>query len=65
MNAPQPQIIKMYAAREEIYPREISGRYSRLRWLCLWLTQLVFYGTAWLTWNGRQALLFDLAARKF
>jgi cytochrome c oxidase accessory protein FixG len=63
MNA--PQVIKMYAAREEIYPREISGRYSRLRWLCLWLTQLVFYCTAWMTWNGRQALLFDLAARKF
>ncbi|MFA9218771.1 MAG: 4Fe-4S binding protein, partial [Sphingomonadaceae bacterium] len=60
-----PQVIKMYAAREEIYPREISGRYSRLRWLCLWLTQLVFYCTAWMTWNGRQALLFDLAARKF
>ncbi|MES2261250.1 MAG: cytochrome c oxidase accessory protein CcoG [Pseudomonadota bacterium] len=63
MNA--PQVIKMYAAREEIYPREISGRYSRLRWLCLWLTQLVFYCTAWISWNGRQALLFDLAARKF
>jgi cytochrome c oxidase accessory protein FixG len=63
MNA--PQVIKMYAAREEIYPREISGRYARLRWLCLWLTQLVFYGIAWLNWNGRQALLFDLAARKF
>ena len=63
MNA--PQVIKMYAAREEIYPRETSGRYSRLRWLCLWLTQLVFYCTAWMTWNGRQALLFDLVARKF
>jgi len=65
MNAPQQHVVKMYAAREDIYPREISGRFSRLRWLCLWLTQLVFYCTAWLTWNGRQALLFDLVARKF
>jgi len=25
----------------------------------------VFYGFPWLEWNGRQAVLFDLAARKF
>ena len=58
-------VIKMYAAREEIYPRETGGRYARLRWLCVWLTQAVFYGLPWLTWNGRQAVLFDLTARKF
>jgi cytochrome c oxidase accessory protein FixG len=55
----------MYAAREEIYPREAEGRYARLRWACVWLTQLVFYGLPWLSWNGRQAVLFDLGARKF
>ncbi len=60
-----PQVIKMYAAREEIYPREAKGRYASLRWLCVWLTQLVFYGLPWLNWNGRQALLFDLGTRKF
>ena len=64
MNAPE-QVIKMYAAREEIYPRETKGRYASLRWVFVWLTQLAFYGTPWLTWNGRQALLFDLATRKF
>jgi cytochrome c oxidase accessory protein FixG len=67
MNAPAPReaVIKMYAAREEIYPREIKGRYASLRWLCVWLTQLLFYGLPWLQMNGRQALLFDLGARKF
>ncbi|MDC8757889.1 cytochrome c oxidase accessory protein CcoG [Janthinobacterium fluminis] len=60
-----PQVIKMYAAREEIYPREAKGRYANLRWLCVWLTQLAFYGLPWLNWNGRQALLFDLGTRKF
>ena len=65
MNSPEPQVVHMYAAREEIYPREASGRYARLRWLFVWLTQLAFYGTPWLQWNGRQALLFDLGARKF
>jgi cytochrome c oxidase accessory protein FixG len=62
---PQVSVIKMYAAREEIYPREAKGRYATLRWICVWLTQLVFYGFPWLQWNGRQAVLFDLAARKF
>ncbi|MES2071201.1 MAG: cytochrome c oxidase accessory protein CcoG [Pseudomonadota bacterium] len=62
---PQYATIKMYASREEIYPREVSGRYANWRWACLWLTQLVFYGLPWLSWNGRQAVLFDLAARKF
>ena len=58
-------IIHMYQARQEIYPREIQGRYASLRWFFVWLTQLVFYGFPWLEWNGRQAVLFDLAARKF
>jgi len=31
----------------------------------VWLTQLVFYGLPWLPWNGRQAVLFDLGARRF
>jgi cytochrome c oxidase accessory protein FixG len=58
-------VIQMYAARPEIYSREMAGRFTSLRWLCVWLTQLFFYGLPWLQWNGRQAVLFDLAARKF
>ncbi len=62
---PQVSVIKMYSAREEIYPREAKGRYATLRWVCVWLTQLVFYGLPWMSWNDRQAVLFDLGARKF
>ena len=58
-------VIKMYAAREEIYPREAKGRYASLRWACVWITQLMFYGLPWLQWNDRQAVLFDLGTRKF
>ncbi|WP_432380834.1 cytochrome c oxidase accessory protein CcoG [Duganella sp. P38] len=65
MNEPQEQVIKMYAKREEIYPREVDGKYARLRWLFVWLTQIAFYCTPWLQWNDRQALLFDLGTRKF
>ncbi len=55
----------MYEKRQPIHPRETDGRFARLRWLCVWLTQLAYYGTPWLAWNGRQAVLFDLGARKF
>ncbi|MGX4641193.1 cytochrome c oxidase accessory protein CcoG [Massilia sp. SYSU DXS3249] len=65
MNAPKEAVIRMYAAREEIYPREAKGRYATLRWACVWLTQLLFYGLPWIGYNGRQAVLFDLGARKF
>jgi len=43
----------------------VDGRYARLRHAAVILTQLVFYGLPWLQWNGRQAVLFDLGARKF
>ena len=29
------------------------------------VTQLLFYGLPWVSWNGRQAILFDLIQRKF
>jgi cytochrome c oxidase accessory protein FixG len=63
--SPEVAVIQMYEARKEIYPREIQGRYASLRWFFVWFTQLIFYGFPWLVWNGRQAVLFDLGARKF
>ena len=63
--APKVSVIRMYKAREEIYPREIKGWYASWRWVCVLLTQIVFYGLPWLSWNDRQAVLFDLTARKF
>jgi cytochrome c oxidase accessory protein FixG len=55
----------LYEVRRKIYPRAVHGWFARWRWGLVFLTQLVFYGLAWLEWNGRQAVLFDLAARKF
>lgn len=55
----------LYEVRRKIYPRSVTGAFSGWRvWLVI-LTQLVYYGTPWLQWNGRQAVLFDLGARKF
>ena len=54
-----------YAAHEKIYSRSVSGRYARLRWAAVLLTQMIYYGLPWLQWNDRQGVLFDLGARKF
>ncbi len=55
----------LYEVRRKIYPRSVTGAFSSWRvWLVI-LTQLIYYGTPWLQWNGRQAVLFDLGARKF
>ncbi|MEW6693796.1 cytochrome c oxidase accessory protein CcoG [Tepidimonas thermarum] len=57
--------VSLYAARKKIYPRAVTGLFAKWRWALVWLTQLVFYGLPWLVWNGRQAVLFDLEARRF
>jgi cytochrome c oxidase accessory protein FixG len=58
-------MVSLYASRQKIYPRSVSGLLSRWRWALVWITQLVFYGLPWLSWNDRQAVLFDLEARRF
>ncbi len=59
------QMQSLYASEGKIHPRAVSGWFARWRWVMVWVTQLVFYGLPWLPWNGRQAVLFDLAARRF
>ena len=49
----------------KVYPRSVDGPFTRWRWFFVWLTQIVFYGICWIPWEGRQAVLFDLDARKF
>lgn len=58
-------MISLYEAHKTIYPRSVSGLFSKWRWGMVWLTQLIFYGIPWLQWGQRQAVLFDLGARRF
>lgn len=62
---PDAEMISLYAAHEKIYPRSVSGYFSNWRWGMVFLTQLVFYGIPWLEWGQRQAVLFDVGARRF
>jgi len=61
----QQQPESYYVAEKKIYPREVTGRFARLRTIAVWVLLGLFYVMPWLTWNGRQAVLFDLPARKF
>ncbi len=60
-----PVLVSLYQAHKKIYPRSVSGVFSRWRWILVFLTQLIFYGLPWLEWGQRQAVLFDLGARRF
>ncbi len=55
----------LYARHRKVYPREVHGTFAVLRTLGVVVLLGLYYGVCWLTWDGRQAVLFDLPARKF
>lgn len=55
----------LYAVRQKVYVRSVTGSFATWRWILVWFTQVLFYGLPWLQWNDRQAVLFDLTERKF
>ena len=59
------QTVSLYEKHKKVYPRSVTGLFANWRWGMVWFTQLIFYGTCWLEWNGRQAVLFHVVERKF
>jgi cytochrome c oxidase accessory protein FixG len=59
------ELVSLYQKQKKIYARAVSGWFAGWRWALVWITQIVFYGLPWLEWNARQAVLFDLSARRF
>ncbi|WP_370314791.1 cytochrome c oxidase accessory protein CcoG [Thalassolituus sp.] len=59
------ETVNMYQKREKIYVREVEGLFQKIRTWSLWALMLGYFGTAWLDWGDRQAVLFDLPARQF
>ena len=57
--------VALYESRKKIYMRKASGTFANWRIAMVLFTQLLYYGLPWLSWNGRQAVLFDLVNRKF
>jgi cytochrome c oxidase accessory protein FixG len=56
---------ELYKKREKIYPREVHGIFAALRLLAMAALLGLYYGLPWVNWDGHQAVLFDLPARKF
>ena len=61
----KPTGASMYESATKIYPREIGGRFDKLSKLATIILLGIFYAVPWMTWDERQAVLFDLPARKF
>ena len=59
------ELVSLYVAHKKIYPRSVQGIFAYWRWILVFFTQIIFYGLPWLEWGQRQAVLFDLGARRF
>ena len=57
--------IPLYVKQPKVYPREVAGRFSRLRVTAAWVLLGLFYVLPWININGQQIVLFDLPARQF
>src|SRR6218665_2975348 len=69
VNSPK-QRQPLYAKREKIFPRAVSGQFRRFKWLVMLVTLGIYYITPWLRWDRGpyapdQAVLVDLANMRF
>ena len=55
----------LYAKHETIHPRHVTGLFATCRVSAVVVLMGIYYGLPWLQWDDRQAVLFDLPARKF
>lgn len=60
----------LYARHEPVCPRPVDGRFRRIKWVVMVVTLAIYYITPWLRWNRgpwspHQAVLIDLAHRRF
>jgi cytochrome c oxidase accessory protein FixG len=57
--------VSLYQAHQKVYPREVDGRFQRLRRIAVFVLLGLFYLLPWIDIGGRQSVLFDLPARRF
>lgn len=60
----------LYAAREPVFPRRVSGAFRNMKWVIMAITLGIYYLTPWIRWDRGpnlpdQAVLVDLAHRRF
>ena len=57
--------ISLYQSSKRIHPKWTTGFFSKLRIAAVLITQFVFFILPWFNYDGRQAVLFDIADRHF
>ncbi|WP_455917799.1 cytochrome c oxidase accessory protein CcoG [Pseudomonas cerasi] len=60
-----PKKVKAKSSDTLIHTRSFTGLFRTLRVAGAAVLFLAFFGTVWLNWGGRQAVLWDLAESKF
>lgn len=55
----------LYEKRQKIFTRAFTGLFRSIRIYVGAILLLLFLGTAWLNWDGRQAVWWNLPERKF
>ena len=60
----------MYAAREPVFPKKVSGTFRNLKWIIMAVTLGIYYLVPWIRWDRGpslpdQAVLLDLGGRRF
>jgi cytochrome c oxidase accessory protein FixG len=66
VTGPRPgEDVSLYAKREAIYQKEVQGPWQRRRAVALFILAGVFLIGPWLMWGDRQAIWFDVPARRY
>ncbi|UZD90235.1 cytochrome c oxidase accessory protein CcoG [Cognatishimia activa] len=60
----------LYAAREPVFPKRVSGKFRTLKWWIMAVTLGIYYLVPWIRWDRGpalpdQAVLVDMANRRF
>jgi cytochrome c oxidase accessory protein FixG len=61
----KPEPTSFYQKHQKVYSRAVEGRFDRLRRVSVFALLGIYYVLPWIRWDDRQAVLFDLPARKF
>ncbi|SNX68737.1 cytochrome c oxidase accessory protein FixG [Cereibacter ovatus] len=70
MTSPDTETSNLYAKREPVFPKRVSGSFRTLKWWILAVTLGIYYVSPWLRWDRGpnlpdQAILIDIANRRF
>ncbi len=61
----ETKLVSLYEKRQKIHPRQVKGLFQNIRVFTIWSSLLVYFLLPWVSWDGQQAILFNLPERQF